>query len=300
MPSARRPRRHLPAEPQFASFGLAGGRHTATQAMARAHQHDEVELNFVEHGGFAYILGGERVAVRAGQLCVFWAAHPHVLLAPAPDTRMCWFTISVPRLTSWNLPTAFTTALLGGRVWLDTTQSAADALACARWLDDVRAQRFAPLECELRARLLRLAERPCAPPASHRAARSSGAGATRDAAATRLQTSDGGDHLEALAACIAARFREPLAATDIAAAAGLHPNYAMQLFRRRTGLTLHGYLERQRLAHARQLLATSALKVIDVAFAAGFGTASAFYAAFAKHLGCTPAVYRRRVLRGAG
>lgn len=98
---------------------------------------------------------------------------------------------------------------------------------------------------------------------------------------------------------MAERFSEPLTIAEIAAAAGLHPNYAMPLFQRHCGITIRDYLLQHRLTRAQQLMLTSDAKVIDVAMASGFGSVSAFYAAFTRTLGEPPEHYRRR-LSGAG
>lgn len=109
------------------------------------------------------------------------------------------------------------------------------------------------------------------------------------------RVSGGLQHVERMARCMAERYREDLTITDIARAAGLHPNYAMPLFRRLSGVTIRDYLLQHRLTRAQQLLLTTDDKVLDVALASGFGSSSAFYEIFTRVLKETPVEFRRRM-----
>ena len=84
----------------------------------------------------------------------------------------------------------------------------------------------------------------------------------------------------------------PIAAAEVAASAGLHPNYAMTLFRQALGMTIGDYLLRQRLQRAQALLAGTREDVASVAFASGFGSMSRFHEAFARHFGTSPRRFR--------
>ena len=80
----------------------------------------------------------------------------------------------------------------------------------------------------------------------------------------------------------------------------LHPNYAMQLFRKCTGRTIVAYLTQYRVAHAQQLLLTTDQSISDVALASGFSSLSRFYAAFREICNDSPKHYRQSLPRGAG
>lgn len=73
---------------------------------------------------------------------------------------------------------------------------------------------------------------------------------------------------------------------------GLHPNYAMTLFRRHYGMTLSTYLTRLRVCQAQRLLVSTELEISRVAFETGFGSISRFYEAFKEISGQTPRQYR--------
>ena len=82
-----------------------------------------------------------------------------------------------------------------------------------------------------------------------------------------------------------------LALDNIAEAAGISAHYLASLFKRSTGQSLHQYVIRERLEHARGLLAETELSIVDVARRVGY-THSRFSALFKRHFGMTPSAYR--------
>lgn len=95
---------------------------------------------------------------------------------------------------------------------------------------------------------------------------------------------------------ITSYMREHLASTirltELAALVGLSRYHFCSAFRLATGTTPHEALTRLRIARARRLLASSRLRVTDIALAVGYQTSSAFAASFRKVVGVTPTHYR--------
>ncbi len=58
---------------------------------------------------------------------------------------------------------------------------------------------------------------------------------------------------------IGRHYQEDIALAQIGREVGLHPNYAMSLFRAACGMSVWSYVTRLRLAHAQRLLATTGL-----------------------------------------
>lgn len=87
--------------------------------------------------------------------------------------------------------------------------------------------------------------------------------------------------------------------TELAGLFGISPSYLSRAFRKATGMTIHRYIEEVRLRSAQTLLATTDLKLKEVAFRLGFARASSFTVAFRRAAGETPIGYRRR-MRGDG
>ena len=79
----------------------------------------------------------------------------------------------------------------------------------------------------------------------------------------------------------------------MASAAGLSTNYFNQMFRRSTGQAAHQFVLNVRIEHAKDLLKSPKLRVIDVAISCGFQTAQHFARVFRANCAVTPTEYRR-------
>ncbi len=83
---------------------------------------------------------------------------------------------------------------------------------------------------------------------------------------------------------------------SLAEAVGCSVNHLSQVINSGFGMSFFDYLNRHRIEHARELLASRDLQsgsILNIAFTVGFNSNSAFYAAFKKCVGQTPAQYRR-------
>jgi AraC-like DNA-binding protein len=88
---------------------------------------------------------------------------------------------------------------------------------------------------------------------------------------------------------------EPVALADAAAEAGLSPWHFLRLFRQAFGETPHRFLTRLRIDRARDLLTVSGRSVTDNCFDVGFSSLGSFSTLFARHVGASPAAFRRRM-----
>ncbi len=98
--------------------------------------------------------------------------------------------------------------------------------------------------------------------------------------------------VEKMAQFIGEHALEDISSEDVAAAAGLHPNYAMTLFKRAIGITIKQSIIRHRLDMAQSMLVATDLPVATIAFDCGFGSLSSFYAAFEHRFQKSPAAFR--------
>lgn len=92
-------------------------------------------------------------------------------------------------------------------------------------------------------------------------------------------------------------FRQPdLTLPKLAALVDCTPNHLSQVINAGFGMSFFEYLNSYRVQLAKNLLADPARQldaILDVAFAVGFNSNSAFYAAFRKRVGQTPAQFRQ-------
>ncbi len=276
-----------PNRPDFAPYGLTCVRWNPAP-MRRPDHHNEVELNFLETGWVTYLLGGRKVRVDAGRMHAFWAAIPHQIIDYGNETEYFVATIPLPWFLQCKLPDNLVQPLLQGQMITEPTKSRAisDGRAFAQWEKDLEAP-HADLKkavlLEMEARLLRLA---LAIPS----AQSSGTLRKRHAALSEV----GLNKVEQMACLIAQRYTEKLTIEEIGAAVKLHPNYAMSLFQKTFGTTLIEYLTQHRVSHSQRLLATTDMKIVDIAFSSGFGSISRFNDAFRRACGCPPRDYRQQ------
>lgn len=272
-------RKHVHHTADPLSFGLnswAG----PPAPMQLAHRHNDIELNYVEQGAITYLFGGQRLLLQPGEACLFWAAMPHQLVAHDAATYMHWVTLPLALFLRWELPRPLATAVLRGAPVLRYApdEASLDIAMLQRWRADLAQHdddSATIVQLELHAYLRRIA---------HHSATAERAAPERHATSA-----------EHMAAFIAAHYTEPLTVAQIAASVGLHPHYAMTMFRRAYAISLVAYVTQHRIAHAQQLLVTSDMCVLDVALEAGFASTSRFYSAFRAGCGMAPAAYRASI-----
>jgi AraC-like DNA-binding protein/quercetin dioxygenase-like cupin family protein len=260
-------------------------------AMTDSHTHTDIEVNRVEQGSVTYFAAGRFQTIQAGEIVVFWAGMPHQLVESSPGTTMAWIVIPLAWFMQWHLPQRFAHQLLEGEFHHCDNASLRDqdTLQFARWADEMVSptpETLHIVSLEVEARLWRVALAESAANSSEKApARASLAGATASGPAIR--------QVETMARFLSLNYGDDLTIAQIAAAVGLHPHYAMEVWKRSCGLSLWEYLTRLRVSHAQRLLLTSDWKVGRIADESGFGSLSRFYAAFERYCGVTPSAWRK-------
>lgn len=245
-----------------------------------AHTHNDIEINFVVEGDLTYRFGNRQVSFTAGSVYLFWATIPHFLVQHEGGARFFSLHLPVASFLQWRLPEQITQRILAGDLLVfprtrdrEFCHLLFEQIHRHIHADDPAEKIIALLEIEAWVRTLALATVPTPP----------------DLASGQL----GNDSVDQMISFMIRSFREPLSVAQIAARVHLHPNYAMQLFRRCTGRTIVAYLTQYRVAHAQQLLLTTDMSISDVALASGFTSLSRFYAAFREICQDSPKHYRK-------
>lgn len=276
-----------PNRPDFTPYGFTCVRWTPSP-MKRPDHHNEVEINLIQSGWVTYLFAGRKVRVDAGRLTMFWAAIPHQIIEHALETQYFVATIPFAWFLQCKLPDKAVQPLLRG-VMLSEPKAERlkrDVDLFAQWEADLckpSEEMTAIVMLEMKARLLRLVS-----------------GLPEDlnvhakGAASFPGIHDGQlNKVEQMVCLIAQRYTEPLTVESISKAAGLHPNYAMSLFKKAFGTTLIDYLTHHRVSHAQRLLATTDMKIVEVAYESGFNSISRFNEAFRSTCEHSPREYRR-------
>lgn len=274
-----------PQRPDFEPYGFTCVSWQPTR-MQRPDRHNEIEINLLKSGSITYLLGGRTVCIGARRLSVFWAAIPHQIVDYVDSTDYFVATLPLAWFLQCKLPERLVQALLQGQVVSDPFEDPAgrDLALLAGWERDFQRQRVELRKAallELEARLWRL---------------SAVVPAAADGDKGRHQRAPsyaGLSKVEKMASLIAQRYTQPFSVEEIGKAVGLHPNYAMSLFKKAFGTTLVDYVTKHRVSHAQRLLATTDAKIVDIALRSGFSSASRFNSAFLGECGCSPRDYRR-------
>jgi transcriptional regulator GlxA family with amidase domain len=88
---------------------------------------------------------------------------------------------------------------------------------------------------------------------------------------------------------------EELTLAELSLEADLSPWHFLRAFRQSFGETPKAYLTRLRLERARELLTISSRSVTEICFDLGFSSLGSFSTLFHRHVGLSPAEFRRRV-----
>ncbi|ADW68382.1 helix-turn-helix transcriptional regulator [Granulicella tundricola] len=89
------------------------------------------------------------------------------------------------------------------------------------------------------------------------------------------------------------RIDQEISLQEMATAAGLSASYFNQMFRRSTGQPAHQFVLNARVEHAKDLLKSPKLRMLDVAISCGFRTSQHFARVFRSICAVTPTEYRR-------
>lgn len=92
---------------------------------------------------------------------------------------------------------------------------------------------------------------------------------------------------------ILAHLNQDLSLSLLAQQAGFSPYHFARLFRRATGESPHQFVLRQRIERAKHLLREADLPLAQIAHESGFANQSHLTQAFKRHLGLTPAAFRK-------
>jgi len=240
------------------------------------HTHDAFEISAFSGGSVTMLFGGLAVKVPPDRLVVHWGMLPHQMLRRDPGAEVVGVHIPLSWVLEWSLPPGLMSRLLDLQPVIEPPRQApfSDLSLLQDWFRLVETgapQAVDIVRSEVRGRLLRLAmpaipAKPAPPSASSSFSRA-------------LQY-------------IARHFRDAVRLEDIAKAAGISRRHLTRIFADYTGQTINGYITHLRLSHARRLLTTTDLKILDIMHDSGFTCATQFYMRFHEQTGLSPRRYR--------
>ena len=262
--------------------------HTRPLVMRGAHWHAQVEVNYIVRGWAHYRMSGHDVRFEAGDMALFWGGLPHWLSDASDDLVYAGGHLPLVHFFRLRLPQNVQSRLMQGATLVTRATDASDTLNFERWNNYARSGDPMKASMAVDELLLRI-ERVRFDPYE-----------LLPGPAAVANAMEGLDHHSSpivvrICDFIADNFREEIDSSDIAQAADIHPKYAMNVFKKSTGMTLNDYVNLMRLSYAQALLMQDDANVLQVAMDSGFGSLSAFNKSFRKIAGMSPSDFRRDV-----
>lgn len=272
----------------FDDHRFCAGAFLDVQTMPGPHMHSQVELNFLLDGQMTYWFDGRELTIDAGRLCFFWGMIPHQVIEREQPTRFVCLYIPMSIFLSLANMGELRNAVFRGAMVEALDVRPYDRDIFGRWREELLSGDEGLAEIvrnELTARLLRISRD------GWRDLREEGSAiATLSATDTERAR-----HVEGMLRFIAEHAVDQIGVEDVARDRGLHPNYAMTLFKKSVGQTINQAIARNRLDAAQSLLISTNLPIVDVAFESGFGSVSRFYEAFGQRFADKPKAFRKRM-----
>ena len=275
------------------AIGRYGVRVFTPQAMDRPHWHGHIEANFLIGGRLYYDFAGSEVEIPEKSLALFWAGLPHQVteVRRTANNEPLLTNIYIPLDAFLMMPniSELGIALLSGGVFAVPAEFCGAEMVAA-WHRDYRSNDFERAEISrseintVLRRALHLGLEPLL---------------ARDKV-TALEPKLNPWHLRHVVTMIGhitENLGKRLSNSDIAAATGLHENYALNLFSGTMGLPIQRFVLRMRLLQARAHLIEGNDSTSRIAAVSGFRSTSQFYHQFRTAFGMPPNELRRRFSR---
>ncbi|MEO5757342.1 MAG: helix-turn-helix domain-containing protein [Mesorhizobium sp.] len=260
--------------------------HNHPLVMLKPHWHAQVEVNFIVRGDVHYCMNDHEIALSAGEMCLFWGGLPHRMDRLSDDAIYTGAHLPLVHFFRLHLPADVRHRLMTGATLVTSATDLSDNHNFERWNRYVRSGDPAKAEHAVNELFLRLERVRFEPyrlvPESSKGA---GAGGPFDQQSSR--------NVGRMCDFIAENFLYDIDCVNIAVAADIHPKYAMNLFKKATGMTLNEYVSLLRLSYAQALLMHEDANVLRVAMDSGFGSLSAFNKSFRKLAGMSPSDFRK-------
>ena len=265
--------------------------HNHPAVMTTPHWHAQVEVNFIVRGTVHYLMAEHELTLSAGDLCLFWGGLPHQMDWRSEDTIYAGAHLPLVHFFRLQLPDDLRHRLMTGTTLVTNATDSSDEHNFERWNRYARSGDAARAEHAVNELLLRLQRVRFEPYRLVPETLSGETGGVFDQQSSR--------NVGRMCDFIAEHFLYDVDCLDIAAAADIHPKYAMNIFKKSTGMTLNEYVNLLRLSYAQAMLMHEGAKVLTVAMDSGFGSLSAFNKSFRKLAGMSPSDFRKISARGS-
>lgn len=199
--------------------------HNHPPIMAMPHWHAQVEVNYIMRGSVHYRMNEHDIRLNAGDMCLFWGGQPHQMTRSSDDAIYAGAHLPLVHFFRMRLPENVPSQLMQGAILVTSATDGADNENFARWYRYARSGDPAKAEHAVNELLLRI-ERVGFDPYQMVAH-------GRNAASAEVSNQQSSRLVARICDFIAGNFLHDIGSIDIAASAGVHPKYAMNVFKNR-------------------------------------------------------------------
>ena len=260
--------------------------HDQPGLMSHPHWHAQVEVNFVIRGAVSYRMFEHSLLLEEGSLALFWGGLPHQVIDVTADAEFVAIHLPLVHFFRLRLPDLLRHRIMHGATLVTSVSDNSDFFSFDRWCTYMSSGQRSKVDHAIDELLLRI-ERIQFEPFDLRDASGESKPSTRHSSQLPFA------RVRQIVDFIADNFQQDIDSLDIAVSAGIHPKYAMGLFRKSTGMTLNEYVTLLRLSFAQAQLINGDGNVLNVAMESGFRSLSAFNKSFRKIAGRSPSDFRR-------
>ena len=260
--------------------------HDQPGLMSYPHWHAQVEVNFVMRGAVSYRMFEHTLLLEQGSLALFWGGLPHQVVDASADSEFVAIHLPLVHFFRLRLPDLIRHRIMHGATLVTSVSDSGDFCSFDRWCTYMRSGVSAKVDHAIDDLLLRIERIPFEP---FDLLDSSGDPRPSARHSSQLPFA----RVRHIVDFIADNFQQDIDSLAIALSAGIHPKYAMGLFRKSTGMTLNEYVTLLRLSFAQAQLINGDGNVLSVAMESGFRSLSAFNKSFRKISGKSPSDFRR-------
>ncbi len=272
--------------------------HSARSAQTRPHRHDYFQIQISIAGTTDQTVGGSLRTFRRGYLSFILPYRVHFIPHPQGSQyvvinfsqRFLFPGLDIDPLDLEDVPLARAAELAPFLFQeyldfcFDDAEFAEITLLVSCLSQENAARRFGSLEL-IRGLLLQLIALVCRKHESE----------ILRLAASQAQQTSRREALQRVTRHIRAHLAEEIVLADAAAAAFLSPNYLAHLLKKETGKTFTELVTERRMERAMELLANTATRIAEVAYASGFADEAYFARRFRQWRGMSPKAYRESV-----
>jgi Cupin domain len=108
--------------------------HAHPPVMLMPHWHVQVEVNYIMQGSVHYRMNGQKISMKAGDMCLFWGGQPHQMDDCSEDAMYAGGHLPLVYFFRMRLPINISSRLMKGEILFTSATDTADFENFPRWV----------------------------------------------------------------------------------------------------------------------------------------------------------------------